>query len=103
VNIVVHTKGGLDARVYLGSNLSNDDIVNLIMIGTPNTGSPLANENNLCQPAIYDLRLAPPVTNVEPNNNIKYYTIAGNWIPSHSQLATPGYDLICSNTNILIY
>src|SRR2546423_218300 len=29
VNIVGHSKGGLDARVYLGNNLSNIDVANL--------------------------------------------------------------------------
>ncbi|MGH9974307.1 MAG: esterase/lipase family protein, partial [Nitrososphaeraceae archaeon] len=42
INIVAHSKGGLDARVYLENDPSNDDIANLIMIGTPNQGSPLA-------------------------------------------------------------
>jgi triacylglycerol esterase/lipase EstA (alpha/beta hydrolase family) len=36
INIVAHSKGGLDARVYLATNPSNNDIANLIMIGTPN-------------------------------------------------------------------
>ncbi len=84
INIVAHSKGGLDARVYLGSDLSNDDIANLIMIGTPNAGSPLASMNNMCRPAIYDLRPGSPATNVERNNNTKYYTIAGDWTPSGS-------------------
>jgi triacylglycerol esterase/lipase EstA (alpha/beta hydrolase family) len=53
INIVAHSKGGLDARVYLANNLSNKDIANLIMIGTPNAGSPLANLNDFCRPAIY--------------------------------------------------
>jgi hypothetical protein len=34
-------KEELDTRVYLSNDLSNDDIANLIMIGTPNLGSPL--------------------------------------------------------------
>ena len=34
VNIVGHSKGGLDARMYLGN--STQDVANLIMIGTPN-------------------------------------------------------------------
>src|SRR5919108_804815 len=42
VNIVGHSEGGLDARVYLNNNIHSSDIANLIMIGTPNAGSPLA-------------------------------------------------------------
>ena len=42
VNIVGHSKGGLDARVFLAHNITRDDVANLIMIGTPNAGSPLA-------------------------------------------------------------
>ena len=34
VNIVGHSKGGLDARVYLANNTK--DVANLVMIGTPN-------------------------------------------------------------------
>ena len=40
MNIVAHSKGGLDARVYLANNTK--DVANLVMIGTPNAGSPLA-------------------------------------------------------------
>ena len=54
VNIVGHSKGGLDARMYLGN--STQDVANLIMIGTPNAGSPLAVNNEVCTPAVYDLR-----------------------------------------------
>jgi pimeloyl-ACP methyl ester carboxylesterase len=82
INIVAHSKGGLDARVYLANDLSNDDIANLIMIGTPNAGSPLANLNDFCRPAIYDLRPGSLATNAMRNSNTNYYTIAGNWIPS---------------------
>lgn len=38
VNIVVHSKGGLDARVFL-ANTGTSDVANLIMVGTPNAGS----------------------------------------------------------------
>jgi triacylglycerol esterase/lipase EstA (alpha/beta hydrolase family) len=44
VNIVGHSKGGLDARVYLANG--THDVANLIMIGTPNAGSPLAESSN---------------------------------------------------------
>ena len=40
INMVGFSKGGLDARVYLQDG--NDNVANLIMIGTPNDGAPLA-------------------------------------------------------------
>jgi predicted alpha/beta hydrolase family esterase len=79
VNIVGHSKGGLDARVYLANNTK--DVANLIMIGTPNAGSPLAQSSEICTPAVYDLRPGAPTTEVKMNANTKYYTIAGEWNP----------------------
>jgi uncharacterized alpha/beta hydrolase family protein len=79
VNIVGHSKGGLDARVYLANN--TQDVANLIMIGTPNAGSPLAENNDVCAPAVYDLRPGAPSTEVEQNQYTNYYTIAGDWKP----------------------
>ncbi len=80
VKIVGHSKGGLDARVYL-ANCGND-VANLIMIGTPNAGSPIAQNNNICTPAIYDLKPGAQDTAVKMNPNTKYYTIAGDWNPA---------------------
>src|SRR5215212_11552886 len=77
VNIVGHSKGGLDARVYLANN--TNDVANLIMIRTPNAGSPLVESNNMGAPAVYDLRPGAAVTEVKMNPNTKYYTIAGDW------------------------
>ena len=79
VNVVGHSKGGLDARVYLANN--TQEVANLIMIGTPNAGSPLAENNEMCAPAVYDLRPGSPSTVVEQNQNTNYYTIAGDWKP----------------------
>ena len=79
VNIVAHSKGGLDARVYLANN--TQDVVNLIMIGTPNAGSPLAQTSEICTPAVYDLRPGAAATEVKMNPNTRYYTIAGDWNP----------------------
>jgi pimeloyl-ACP methyl ester carboxylesterase len=79
VNIVGHSKGGLDARVYLANNTK--DVANLIMIGTPNAGSPLAELNEIGSPAVYDLRPGAAATKVKMNPNTKYYTIAGDWNP----------------------
>ncbi len=79
VNIIGHSKGGLDARVYLANN--TQDVANLIMIGTPNAGSPLAESISICAPAVYDLRPGAAATEVKMNPNTKYYTIAGDWNP----------------------
>jgi hypothetical protein len=79
VNIVGHSKGGLDARVYLANNTK--DVANLVMIGTPNAGSPLAESSEICTPAVYDLRPGAAATEVKMNPNTKYYTIAGDWNP----------------------
>lgn len=77
VNIVGYSKGGLDARVYLANNIANDDVANLIMVGTPNAGSPLALYTNDCWPAVKDIRPGAPATNVRQNIDTQYYTIAG--------------------------
>ncbi|HEX5892211.1 MAG TPA: alpha/beta fold hydrolase [Nitrososphaeraceae archaeon] len=79
VNIVGHSKGGLDARVYLANETK--DVANLVMIGTPNAGSPLAESSEVCTPAVYDLRPGAAATEVKMNPNTKYYTIAGEWDP----------------------
>jgi uncharacterized alpha/beta hydrolase family protein len=80
VNIVGHSKGGLDARVYLANDTK--DVANLIMIGTPNAGSPLAENNHMCVPAIYDLKPGAADTKVKMNPNTNYFTIAGDWNPN---------------------
>jgi triacylglycerol esterase/lipase EstA (alpha/beta hydrolase family) len=68
INIVAHSKGGLDARVFLANNMASDDVENLIMIGTPNAGSPLAEHFVsqgiiVCDPAIFDLLPGSAATN----------------------------------------
>jgi pimeloyl-ACP methyl ester carboxylesterase len=86
INIVAHSKGGLDARVYLANNLLNDDVANLIMIGTPNDGGPIADLNHFtdpCKPAVFDLMTTSQVNNVGRNENTNYYTIAGDWISDY--------------------
>jgi hypothetical protein len=84
VNIVGHSKGGLDARVFLANNAftNNKAVANLIMIGTPNAGSPIAQSSNICKPAVEDLKPGAADTKVGMNPNTKYYTIAGDWNPS---------------------
>lgn len=96
VNIVTHSKGGLDARLYLANDPTNDDVANLVMIGTPNAGSELADiyhENDPCKPAVYDLLTTAPVTQVENNPNTRYHTIASNWKSLY--LPFTGYDVNC--------
>jgi uncharacterized alpha/beta hydrolase family protein len=92
INIVGYSKGGLDARVFL-DNTDTKDVANLIMIGTPNAGSPVAETNYACAPAVYDLRLGANATKAVINPNTKYYTIAGNWMPlTQGNLMIPGND-----------
>jgi pimeloyl-ACP methyl ester carboxylesterase len=92
INIVGHSKGGLDARVFLDIT-DTTDVANLIMIGTPNAGSPAAETNDACAPAIFDLRPGANATGAEMNPNIKYYTITGDWLPAvQGNPAIPGHD-----------
>ena len=92
INIVGHSKGGLDARVFL-DNTDTKDVANLIMIGTPNAGSPVAETNYACAPAVYDMRLGANATKAVINPNTKYYTIAGNWMPlTQGNIMIPGND-----------
>jgi len=80
VNIVGHSKGGLDTRLFLANNTftNNKAVANLIMIGTPNAGSPIAQSSNICEPAVEDLKPGAADTKVRMNPNTKYYTIAGD-------------------------
>ena len=92
INIVGHSKGGLDARVFLDIT-DTKDVANLIMIGTPNAGSPAAETNDACAPAIFDLRPGANATKAEMNPNTKYYTITGDWLPAvQGNPAIPGHD-----------
>ena len=77
VNIVGHSKGGIDARVYLANGTQS--VANLIMIGTPNQGTPIAERTSLCAPAVWDVLPEANATKVGSNPNTKYYTIAGDW------------------------
>ena len=77
--------------------LTNDplnDVEKLLMIGTPNQGSPIANWTKivpfdmtplfgefLYAPAIYDLIPGSNATRSQIHNGTTYYTIAGNWTP----------------------
>jgi len=59
VNIVAHSKGGLDSRYYAAHR---DDVDKLIMLATPNAGSPLGTvckyATTICQAALS--RVTPP-------------------------------------------
>jgi pimeloyl-ACP methyl ester carboxylesterase len=95
VNIVGHSKGGLDARLYLAQS-GTPDVANLIMIGTPNGGDTLADAaatqipllpipdwyNMFCRPALYDLETSAMDVHAAQNIHTKYYTIYGDWNPS---------------------
>jgi uncharacterized alpha/beta hydrolase family protein len=92
INIVGYSKGGLDARMFLDIT-DTKDIANLIMIGTPNAGSIVAETNNVCSPAVFDLRPGSNATKAVINPNTKYYTIAGDWMPlTQGNLMIPGND-----------
>jgi len=91
VNIVGHSKGGLDARVYLANGTK--DVENLIMIGTPNAGTQAAETTNICKPGIWDLLPDATATKAKENPNTKYWTIAGDWLhDSQGNPALPGPD-----------
>ena len=97
VNIVAHSKGGLDVRVYLAMT-GTHDVANLIMIGTPNAGSPLAdfteyyNSDPFC-PAVRDFTTYAWDINSGRNTNTKYHTIAGDWYPDYEgNPYIPGHD-----------
>lgn len=77
VNIVGHSKGGIDARVYLANGTK--DVENLVMIGTPNQGTPLAEFTDACPPAIMDVFPGANATKAKMNPNTNYWTIAGDW------------------------
>jgi len=49
VQLIAHSKGGLDARGYIESGAYRDDVVRLIQIGTPNNGSPAADIGTVLQ------------------------------------------------------
>jgi hypothetical protein len=91
INLVAHSKGGLDARVFLANNLANADVANLIIIGTPNRGSPVADHFVgqgiiICAPAVYDLLSDSDATKVSTNPNTNYHTIASDWVSEYAFL-----------------
>lgn len=82
INIIAYSKGGLDARQFIANN--PDKVANLIMIGTPNKGTPAAYMDITdCYGGrgLTDLWPESAATKVPDQNSTKYYAIAGN-VPS---------------------
>jgi len=80
VNIVSHSKGGLDSRHFAESN---DSIDQLLQLGTPNAGSPLA---DVAQGAVLSIPVIGPILSI----------ISSFLVPAGVQLTTPymaGYNL----------
>lgn len=80
VNIVAHSKGGLDARWYIQNN-DIDKVANLIMIGTPNSGTTAAFWQYYGCPFGSDFDLWPgsQATQAADSQSTHYYTIAGDY------------------------
>ncbi|MGA9154556.1 MAG: alpha/beta fold hydrolase [Candidatus Nitrosopolaris sp.] len=79
VNIVAHSKGGLDARWYIAHD--NDKVANLIMIGTPNSGTTAAFWQYHGCPfgSDFDLFQGSQATQAADQTlSTHYYAIAGN-------------------------
>lgn len=84
VNIVAHSKGGLDARWYIISHFGKNKIANLIMIATPNQGTTASfidlttcGASNI--QALEDLQPGSDATLVKDNPKTRYFTISGNY------------------------
>ncbi|MDF2626197.1 MAG: hypothetical protein K0R39_28 [Symbiobacteriaceae bacterium] len=97
LNIVGHSKGGLDSRAMLALS-GRTDILRLVMLGTPNGGSPLADIalvggmmggpvittliDGIGNPALTELTpgyMAIGNLLVGRNPATQYFTVAGNW------------------------
>ena len=83
VNIVTHSKGGLDARCYIAHGGAGK-VANLIMIGTPNSGSPVSVWYFTGCPPGSDSDLFPgsaATLVVDRPQSTHYYSLVGNWLP----------------------
>lgn len=79
VNIAAHSKGVLDARMYIAENPGT--VKNLVMIAGPNLGTPAAyTDLTSCagSRALLDLLPDSPATKSPDQNSTKYWVIAGN-------------------------
>ncbi|MGH9984657.1 MAG: esterase/lipase family protein [Nitrososphaeraceae archaeon] len=107
INLVAHSKGGLDARVFLSNSFANEDVANLIMLGTPNRGSPVADHFVgqgiiVCDPAVYDLLTDSNATKVPAYPNTNYHTIASDWVSEYEFLAPfLTYDTNCPASTVV--
>ncbi len=104
INVVAHSKGGLDTRIYLSNNISNDAVANFIMIGTPNKGSPVEDKfysTDKCTPASSDLKTTSSISKSAEtevhNPHTVYYTIAGKW--EHDYIPFTLFDNNCPETD----
>jgi hypothetical protein len=83
----LNSSGALNAVRNIGLEVFENGehgLANIIMVGTPNAGSPLADlfvGTDPCRPAIYDLVTSASDTHAAMNPNTNYYTIAGDWDP----------------------
>lgn len=93
VTIVAHSKAGLDARAFIAENPGI--VKNLIMIGTPNEGTPAAYmEVTPCwmgsMAGRTDMIPGAPATKTPDNNNTNYYAIAGDYaVPCYIIIERP--------------
>ena len=58
VNIVAHSKDGLDASVYLANNGNTRDVPNLVTLGTSDDDDTLASSDDICSAANEGRRVA---------------------------------------------
>ena len=80
VNIVAYSKGGLDARMFISENPGK--VANLIMLGTPNKGTPAAYMDVTdCAGSggLGDLWPNSEATKSKDQNSTHYYVLAGNY------------------------
>jgi triacylglycerol esterase/lipase EstA (alpha/beta hydrolase family) len=83
VNIIAHSKGGLDARWYI-AHYHQNRVMNLVMIATPNLGTTAAYTDltTTCSggAGLEDLQPNSKATQVvDQPRTTHYYTIAGNY------------------------
>ncbi len=85
VNIVAHSKGGLDARWYIShSGSTTGKVEKLVMLGTPNQGTNAAWQDlTSCSiqgsSGLWDLMPGSDAIKSVDNPATHYYTIAGNY------------------------
>lgn len=80
VNIVAFSKGGLDARMYISEYPNN--VANIVMLGTPNKGTPAAYMDVTdCggSAGLGDLWPNSEATKSVDQNDTHYYAVAGNY------------------------